>query len=121
MIEFRLRDKHRLPGAINIRSATPPHFLRWWRYVILIHEEWEMEHAGRRFKERDETILCIEHFVQRQMDQSEQIVELVGHVDGMDNFKRYLALEFGALVIADVFHRSFIAHNPAGRVAHCPR
>ena len=113
LIENRLRDEHRPPGSIDVRRTTSPNLLGGWRLVKLIREERKVEHAGRRLIECNEAIFRVQHLLQRLMNHMKQVVQIVGGVYGVDNFKRHLPLEFRALARGDINWYSKVWTKPS--------
>ena len=121
LVEYALRDEHRAAGAVHVRGATAAHLLRRRSLVELVHKKREMKHFRGRFVECDEAILGVQHFLQRLVNQIQQVVKIVGDVHAANNFEGHLPLDFGALQVGDVLHGALIGDHFPRRVAHHAR
>src|SRR5580704_17862191 len=76
LVEGFLGNQHGAPGAIHVGSTTPSNLLGRRRDVKLVYEEGEMEHFRRRLVQGHETIFSVEDFLQCDVNQLKQIVEV---------------------------------------------
>jgi len=78
LVECFLGDQHGAPGAIHIRGTASADLLWRRRHVKFVHEERKMEHFRRRFVERHKAIFSVEHFLQSDVNEPQQVVQVVG-------------------------------------------
>ena len=87
----------------------------------LIGVKGEMKHTRVRIAERNETVLSVQHFPERLVDQAQELIQIRGDVHSVNDLKHHLPLGLRPLARGNFFDRAFIEENRAVRIAHGPR
>src|SRR6185369_13378144 len=101
-VKFGLRDEHSVAGAKDERGAATIELLWRRRGVELIGEEREVEGVGVWIVEGHDAIFGVEDFLKRAVDAREELIEVGGLVERVDDIGNDLALGLHALQVGDI-------------------
>jgi hypothetical protein len=101
-IELRLRNQHCPRVPKDESRASPVQLLRGRRGIELVGEKGKVKSVGAGVVQRHEAVLRVEDFLQRLVDAEQQLIQVGGFVEGVNDVGNDLALRLQALQFGDV-------------------
>lgn len=101
-VELRLRNEHGAAGTEDESGAGLVDVLRRRRGIKLVDEKGEVKGAGVGLVKSNEAILGVNDFFEGLMNMGEQLIEIGGLIEGVNDIGDDLALGFHAVKIGDV-------------------